>query len=192
VTAASVPTVLVLPGSVLPGSHTRALANAISNQIAIMSATVRVFDGAHLPLADPRYHANPLHHPDIRVREFAEIADASDAFVLLSPIYHNAYSGYLKNLLDHLSIAQFRNKVIGLAGHGGNRNSQAVDQLRIVARGLNAIPTPSQVCTADSDYRRESGEFVVSSDDISNRIVRLAGEVITMTTALKPVRETML
>ena len=142
------------------------------------------------PPADPRFHRNPLDHERPEIRRLAQLAHSSHAFVWVSPLYHNSYSSHLKTILDHLAIAQFANKVVGLAGHGGNRGLQAVDHLRIVARGLNAVTTASQVCTADSDYAETDSGYEVTNADILQRIDRLVGEVSRMTIALTPLRLT--
>ncbi|MBB3602760.1 NAD(P)H-dependent FMN reductase [Mycolicibacterium sp. BK556] len=179
--------VLILPGSVRIPSHSVALAHRIKTRFQD-PFDVEILDDISLPHADPRYHRNPLDHELKEIREIARIADSSDAFVWVSPIYHNSYSSHLKTILDHLAIRQFSQKVVGLASHGGNRSPQAVDHLRIVARGLNAVTTPSHVCTADEDYVEFNGAYDVTSEDILDRVDRLVTEICTMTVALTPLR----
>ncbi len=149
-----------------------------------------MLDRVSCPPADPRFHRNPLDHERADIRELAQLAHSSDAFVWVSPLYHNSYSSHLKTILDHLAIGQFANKVVGLASHGGNRSLQAVDHLRIVARGLNAVTTASQVCTGDGDYSHTESGYEVTNTEILARIDRLVGEVSQMTIALTPFRLT--
>jgi len=179
--------VLIMPGSVRRPSHSVALAHKIAEAFSAPFEPV-VLNNILFPLADPRFHKNPLEHELDEVRELAEAAQAADAFVWVSPIYHNSYSSHLKNLLDHLAIRQFSHKVVGLASHGSNRSPQAVDHLRIVARGLNAITTPSNVCTADSDYGDVSEGYEVIKADILERVKRMVAEVSVMTLGLKSMR----
>lgn len=179
--------VLIMPGSVRRPSHSVALAHKIAEAFSAPFEPT-VLSNIVFPPADPRFHRNPLEHQLNEVRGLAEAAQAAAAFVWVSPIYHNSYSSHLKNLLDHLAIRQFSNKVVGLASHGGNRSPQAVDHLRIVARGLNAITTPSNVCTADEDYATAPEGFEVTSDDILTRVTRLVTEISAMTLGLSGMR----
>ncbi len=78
-----------------------------------------------------------------------------------SPVYHNSYSGVLKNTLDHLDIPHFRNKAVGLVSHGGDGSTQPVDHLRVVVRGLNGIATPTNVCTRKDDYGQDGHRGMV-------------------------------
>jgi azobenzene reductase len=181
--------VLIMPGSVRRPSHSVALAHKIAQTFSA-PFEASVLSNIVLPPADPRFHKNPLEHELDEIRELAEVAQAADAFVWVSPIYHNSYSSHLKTLLDHLAIRQFSNKVVGLASHGGNRSPQAVDHLRIVARGLNAITTPSNVCTADSDYGEALEGFEVIDTDVLGRVERLVAEVSVMTLGLRSMRPT--
>ena len=142
-----------------------------------------------LPVADPRFHDDPVMNADEHARALAECAAEADAFVLCTPIYHNSYSGVLKNALDHLSIPQFRYKPVGLCSHGGNRSTQAVDQLRIVVRGLGGVAIPTQVCTAAQDYSDTvSGPCELSSRHILARVAKFAVELTLFAGCLRPAR----
>ena len=100
-----------------------------------MGAVVDRWDVADslLPLADPAYHRDPRRHPDPDVRRLVEAADAADAFVVSTPVYHASYSGAVKNVFDHLAIAQTVYKAASVVGHGGRvRSPQAADALRVL------------------------------------------------------------
>jgi NAD(P)H-dependent FMN reductase len=80
--------------------------------------------------------------------------------------------------LDHLTIRCFHLKPVGLVSHGGNRNTQAVDHLRIVVRGLLGVAIPTQVCTADKDYDEAAQDYSISNSAIAQRIDRFVGELL--------------
>jgi NAD(P)H-dependent FMN reductase len=141
-----------------------------------------------LPPADPKYHHDASSHPDPAVRQLVAQAGEAGGIVLASPVYHNSYSGILKNALDHLSMDQFHRKPVGLAGHGGNRTTQAVDHLRIVVRGLLGVALPSQVCTANEDFEETPGGYRLLSSDIEARIQRVAEELILFAQTLQLLR----
>jgi azobenzene reductase len=182
--------VLLISGSGRPRSHTCALVQLAGRLLSESGTEVRFWDASIecLPVADPQFHADPSRHPDPRVAAFVHIANDADAFVLGSPIYHNSYSGILKNALDHLAIPLVAYKPVGLLGHGGHRSTQAVDHLRVVVRGLWGIATPTHVCTQDEDYEETDGTYVVSATDINARLDRFVRELVAMTIALRALR----
>lgn len=179
--------VVLLSGSSQKHSHTLALADALAAEIVKNSAEAEVIDivELELPPPDTDYHKNPEDHPDEKVRSLASKVDQADAVVLLSPVYHNSYSGTLKTALDHLAIKNFVGKPMAFGSHGGNRTTQPIDQLRIVARGLNAIGLPSQVCTTEEDYLETSDGYELVAEDIKERIEGVALRLVEVTRKLK-------
>jgi NAD(P)H-dependent FMN reductase len=133
-----------------------------------------------LPSADPEFHKDPGSHPDAVVREFVEATTAADAIVLATPVYHNSYSGLLKNALDQLSIAQFRYKPVGLIAFGGGLSAvQACDHLRIVARGLLAVAVPTQIVAVSNDFvSREEGGIPSYRPELILRGRRMVDELM--------------
>jgi NAD(P)H-dependent FMN reductase len=182
--------ILVLSGSSGERSRTRSLVEAVEKALIDRNATTTHWDlrNAELPFADARFHDDPGRHPDATVREFSAAAREAHAFVLASPIYHNSFSGLLKNALDHLTIAHFQYKPVALISHGGNRSTQACDQLRVVVRGLGGVAIPTQVCTANVDYRETPEGYVLECEDILARVARLTTELAVFATALSPLR----
>jgi NAD(P)H-dependent FMN reductase len=121
------------------------------------------------------------------------LAEAADAYLLASPVYHNSYSGVLKNALDHLMLRDVRYRPVALASHGG-RSTQAVDPLRIVVRGLLGIAIPTQVCTQEADFAGEPGEdglYAVTDPDIQARIARQADQLLLFAKHLGALRAEM-
>ncbi|MFH8588715.1 NADPH-dependent FMN reductase [Streptomyces celluloflavus] len=153
---------LILTGSIRTRSYSCSLARFAAQQIAERDATPLLWDHRKrpLPFADPEYHKRPAANPDPAVRELVQLADVTNAFVLASPVYHNSYSGLLKNALDHLTMEQFRGKPVVLLGHGPRLTAiQAVDHLRTVVRGLYGLALPDQAVTTPEDYGTdEEGE----------------------------------
>lgn len=143
-----------------------------------------------LPIADPSFHGDPSQHTNAKVRRLVAQATFCDAFVLSSPIYHNSYSGVLKNALDHLAIPQFYYKPVGLISHGGDHSTQAIDHLRIVVRGLLGTAIPSQVSTALQDYSHQGAQgYELVSEAIFDRIDRLVTELLVFAQMLRLIRQ---
>lgn len=185
------PRVLVLAGSVRVPSYTRALSLEVGRVLAGSGAAVVHRDAHHprLPIADPDYHDAVSAHPDPDVRRLDDEARRADAFVFATPVYHNSYSGVLKNTIDLLSIdPHFRDKPVGLVSYGGDRSPQAVDHLRIVVRGLSAIATPTHVCTQRADFAEHGDGYRLTDESILERIRRFSDELVALAVLLRPLR----
>lgn len=184
--------VLVLSGSVRAVSYTRTLAELAADALRSRGIETMHWNlrDSPLPVADPEYHHDPAANPDPVVRELVAATDWADACVWASPIHHNSYSGVLKNALDHVAIRNLRYKPVGLLSHGGNRSTQAVDHLRVVARGLMAVAIPTQVCTARQDFGGPGVDgYELLSADIAARLDRFATELIMFAQLFRHVRE---
>jgi azobenzene reductase len=183
--------ILLLSGSTREVSCTRVLAETIEAHLGALGAETFHWDLRErpLPIADPNYHHDPSCHPDPAVRDLVHLAAGASGFVLASPIYHNSYSGVLKNALDHLSIGQVQLKPVGLASHGGHRSPQAVDHLRIVVRGLLGLAIPTQVCTSGEDFCEGRPGAPLSNQGILQRIDRFALELVALAGATGPLRQ---
>lgn len=173
--------VLVLSGSPRPKSRTLLVSNLLALQLSRAGANPTVWDLAErpVPTADPKYHSDPTENPDPVVWDLVRKANAADAFILASPVYHNAYSGVLKNALDNLSIDQFHHKPVGLVAFGGSLTSvQVCDQLRIVVRGLLAIAVPAQIVAVGTDFAvTEDGKLRINNPDLVARAQRMIDEL---------------
>jgi len=114
--------ILLINGSTREPSYTRTLTTKVQEALIERGAQTILWDlrNSPLPIANPEFHSDPEQHTNPKVRRFVVHASNADAFVLASPIYHNSYSGTLKNALDHLAIAQFYYKPVALLSHGGD------------------------------------------------------------------------
>jgi NAD(P)H-dependent FMN reductase len=173
---------LVLSGSISPRSRTRAVALAACDTLRARSVDCEMWDLRErpLPIADPEYHQDPALHPDPDVRRFVAAADEADGFVVVSPVYHNSFSGVLKNSLDSLTIPQFQYKPVGLAAFGGSMAAvQVCDQLRTVIRGLYGIALPVQVVVTPADVAHdESGRPSLTNQAVLDRFELLARDFV--------------
>lgn len=186
----------LLAGSMQRPSYTHALLAAIAARLGATEGTkTEIWDlrTRPLPIADPAYHRNPEDHPNDDVRAFVAAADSANAIVLATPIYHNGVSGVLKNALDHLAIRHFYLKPVGLASHGGSGTTQAVEQLRIITRGMLGYAIATQVCTAREDYTfSEHGEGIaLTATPLVQRVDLFCRELMVMAHVMTYARELM-
>jgi len=73
-------------------------------------------------------------YPDPNVQKWSDIAEAADAFVIVSPEYNHGYPATLKNALDWLYY-EFKYKPVGLVGvsNGPAGGARVIEQLRLEA-----------------------------------------------------------
>lgn len=176
--------ILVLSGSIGERSCTRTLLRHIETRLKLRGVETIWWDLREkpLPIAIPEYHKNQQNHPKHIVREFVSIVESADGFVLGSPLYHDSYSGVLKNALDNLPHEAFSHKPVGLASHSSNARSCVTpcNQLRPVIRSLAGYATQSQVGTTDEDYENSKGELSIQNPNILRRVDALIDELLKM------------
>lgn len=180
----SPPNVLILSGSLAARSHSLTTLLLVQRGLEAGGARTTLWDVRERPLppADPRYQGNESANPQPIVAELVRAALEADGFVLGSPVYHNSFSGALKNTLDSLGPAQFRRKPVAFVSNGGGmRSVQPLDHLRIVVRALSAIGTPTHVATTGSDFveapESPTGYRLVAEDALA-RIELLVEELL--------------
>lgn len=186
------PQICLIGGSAEHPSRILACFDVLRQHLTPLGGDAQIWDLARdpLPLLDPRIHKNPALYRSASVKKFAEMADQADAFIWGSPIYHDSFSGVLKNALDSLSIQQFSHKPVALISSGNNQRtgSQACDQLRIVARSLHAVVIPTQLVVLPVDFGRNQQRYFLANEALEERFARMAKEILFYAAALRSVR----
>lgn len=173
--------ILILVGSADRDSHSLHLGKAIAEALQTKGAQPTLVNLVELglPLYDRAIERNKSY--DDTTAAFLKQVKATDAFVYVTPIYHNSFSAMLKNALDWMHNMYFDGKVVGLASNGGNRAPVAVDQLMIVARSQHLVSSTIRVCTQQDDYDENlnitSPAIVERIDDFAKELVGLANKL---------------
>lgn len=167
--------VLILVGSADAASHSLALGRHVEATLKELSAETELINLVEykLPLYDRSIERADAY--DEKTRAFLQKSLEADAFVWITPIYHNSYSAMLKNALDWHHSTKFPGKVVGLASNGGNRSPQAVDQLMTVARSQGLVTIPTRICTDGADYDEQ---FNIAEAVITDRVARFSHELV--------------
>lgn len=167
--------ILLLIGSADAQSHSLALGQAIESNLQELGAQTELINliESGLPLYDRRIEREQTQND--QTKAFLQKSLEADAFVWVTPIYHNSYSSTLKSALDWHHSTKFPGKTVGLASNGGNRSPQAVDQLMLVARSQGLVTIPTRVCTDEADYNEQ---LKVTDSGIVDRITRFSKELI--------------
>lgn len=171
--------ILILVGSADKDSHSLHLGQEIEKGLQA--------NGAETELINLVEHGLPLYDRSVeraegwdeKTRAFLDKSLDMDAFVWVTPIYHNSYSSILKNALDWHHSTKFPNRVVGLASNGGHRSPQACDQLTLVARSQHMYVIPTRVCTDENeDYDHDKN---LTSESIKERIEKFCQELVDLT-----------
>jgi FMN reductase len=114
------------------------------------------------------------------VRELRSAVRDAHALVLVTPEYHGAVSGVLKNMLDLLDFEHMEGKVVAaISVLGGPHDCNALNDLRRIARWCHAWMIPEQVAIGHARQVFTNGEL--ESDDIKQRLASLADSLIVNT-----------
>jgi len=181
--------ITLICGSIAKKSHTKSLLKYIETLLEEQKVETVMWDLKEKPLAIaiPEFHKNPMQAPDKNVKEFVSLVTKSYGFVLGSPLYHGSYSGVLKNALDNLHFDAFRNKPVALVSNSSSiRNvDHPCEHLRLVVRALFGYALQCQIGTAETDYKEEKDEYILTNEEIIERCHRLTKELISFAAVLR-------
>ncbi|WP_226577335.1 NADPH-dependent FMN reductase [Halobacillus litoralis] len=142
-------TIVVISGTPRKQGRTRVAAKEVAERL---QAELVDLSQLKLPLFDGETEQD--QHP--AVQELRKTAEEADAFVWVSPEYHNGMSGALKNALEFLGAGHFKRKptlLLAVSG-GGKGGMNAINQMRTVGRGLNAMVIPDQMVFDPADFSK--------------------------------------
>ncbi|MDQ3265995.1 MAG: NAD(P)H-dependent oxidoreductase [Myxococcota bacterium] len=167
--------ILAFAGSLRTNSMTRKALEVATAASRAAGGNVTLLDLAapRLPLLD-----ESATEPDPAVQAFRASVRACEALLIATPVYHDSYSGVLKNALDHL-YDELADKVVALivVGGGSNGQGQALEHLRSVFRETSSWVIPRQVIVANAAHAfGEDGRPV--NLDVERRLVALGQELV--------------
>lgn len=110
---------------------------------------------------------------------------AADGLLLVTPEYHGSVSGVLKNSLDLLGFEELRGKVVAMISIlGGQANSNALNDLRVILRWVHAWVIPEQVAIAQA-WQAFTPEGTLKDGKLDERLEKLVHSLITHTQILR-------
>ncbi len=156
------PKILVMAGSLRPGSHNARLAALAAKELALAEADVTRISLADypLPLFDADFAAGNLPQHAVQLRRMLE---AHQGVFITSPEYSASVTPLLKNAIDWVSrvrdpgepaYAAFKGRVfaIGAASPGAGGGLRSLMALRqILELGCGALVIPEQITVARPD-----------------------------------------
>jgi NAD(P)H-dependent FMN reductase len=172
-------------GSLRANSYSQIALNIAAMRVEALGAEVEILDlhQMNLPFCDggeeyPGY-------PDVEQLQTA--VKAADGLILATPEYHGSVSGVLKNALDLMSFEQLDSKVAGLISVlGGQANSNALNDLRVIMRWVHAWVIPEQIAIPQA-WQAFSSEGKILDENISQRFDEFAQSLVNNTRKLRGV-----
>jgi azobenzene reductase len=189
--AQSLPRIFLIAGSAEKSSYVRVSLDTLTEIFRDCGAQPYLWDlsESSLPLFSPSRCAESQQQETLLIEQFIQQADQADAFVLGSPVYHNSFSGILKNSLDTLSRQHFYHKPVALVSNGYSDRTASVpcEHLRSVVKELSAITIPMQMVTVPSDFISRDDHYVLTNTSLLERCWQLVKELLYFTNLLRDV-----
>ena len=153
--------------------------------LALQQAIERVRAlGAEAEILDLREMTLPFcdggsEYPDYRdVEVLRDKVKAADGLILATPEYHGSVSGVLKNALDLMSFEHLSGKVAGIISVlGGQTNSNALNDLRIIVRWVHGWVIPEQIAVGQA-WQAFDPEGKLKDDKLSQRFDAFAQSLV--------------
>ena len=170
--------VLGIGGSLRPGSQSERALRIALDGAAEAGAQTRAISGSELVL--PFYDSQILERSPEAVRLIEAVREA-DGVIIVSPGYHGALSGLIKNALDYVEDLRpdrrpyLDGRAVGLVAvaYGWQAAVTTLDQLRTITHALRGWPTPlgGSVNSAEVKFDEAGG----ASDEKTINTLRLIG-----------------
>jgi FMN reductase len=174
-----------IAGSLRSGSYSQQALEIAAQRVKALGAEVEILDlrTMNLPFCD-----GGDEYPDYPdVARLSQTVKEADGLILATPEYHGSISGVLKNALDLLGFEELSGKVTGLISVlGGQPNSNALNDLRLIMRWVHAWVIPEQVAIGQA-WKAFSEDGKLLDEKLSQRFDSFAQSLVDNTRKLKGV-----
>jgi FMN reductase len=174
-----------IAGSLRKDSYSQLALEIAVQRVQALGAEVEVLDlrQMNLPFCD-----GGDEYPDYPdVDKLQNTVKNADGLILATPEYHGSVSGVLKNALDLMSFDQLSGKVTGLISVlGGQPNSNALNDLRVIMRWVHAWVIPEQIGMGQV-WKAFSPEGKLLDEKLSQRFDQFAQSLVDNTRKLREV-----
>lgn len=174
-----------ISGSLRESSYTALAVQQAITRVEALGAEVTTLDlrKMNLPFCD-----GGEEYPDYPdVTTLREAVKQADGLILATPEYHGSVSGVIKNALDLMSFEHLSDKVTGLISVlGGQSNSNALNDLRIIMRWVHAEVIPEQIAIGQA-WQAFDREGKLSDQKLSERFDQFAQSLVDHTRKLRGV-----
>jgi len=172
-----------IAGSLRPNAHSQMALELAAQKVQALGAQVEILDLRQMQLPFCNGGDDYPDYPD--VKRLQEAVSSADGLILVTPEYHGSVSGVLKNALDLMSFDQLSGKVTGLISIlGGQPNSNALNDLRIILRWVHAWCIPEQIAIGQA-WKAFNPEGKLLDEKLSQRFDQFAQSLVENTRKLR-------
>lgn len=174
-----------ISGSLRSDSYSQMALSLAAQRVEALGASVEVLDLRTMQLPFCNGENDYPSYPDVeRLRNTVKQADG---LILVTPEYHGGVSGVLKNALDLMDFEQFDGKVTGLISVlGGQPNSNALNELRLIMRWVHAWVIPEQIAVGQA-WKAFGPDGKILDEKLSQRFDQFAQSLVENTRKLRGV-----
>jgi FMN reductase len=177
--------IIGIGGSLRTNSYSQLALNVAARRLEALGAELEILDLRQMHLPFCTGEDDYLDYPD--VERLQNTVKEADGLILSTPEYHGSVSGVLKNALDLMSFEQLDGKVTGLISVlGGQSNSNALNDLRIIMRWVHAWVIPEQIAIGQA-WKAFGPEGKLLDEKLSQRFDQFAQSLVENTRKLRGV-----
>ncbi len=170
-------------GSLRQGSYSALALKEAVNRVEALGATVEILDLRDMQLPFCNGNDEYPDYPDVEL--LRKKVKAADGLILATPEYHGSVSGVMKNALDLMSFEHLSGKVTGMISVlGGQPNSNALNELRIIIRWVHGWVIPEQIAIGQA-WKAFDKEGKISDEKLSQRFDAFALSLLESTKKLR-------
>lgn len=174
-----------IAGSLRPQSYSHLALQAASRRVSTLGAEMEILDLRQMQLPFCNGEKEYPDYPD--VEKLRNAVSRADGLILSTPEYHGSASGVIKNALDLMSFDQLADKVTGLISVlGGQSNSNALNDLRVIMRWVHAWVIPEQIAIGQA-WNAFGKDGKILDEKLSQRFDQFAESLVTSTAKLRNV-----
>jgi FMN reductase len=171
-----------ITGSLREGSYSVLALKEAANRIKALGAEAEIIELKDLQLPFCDGGDEYPDYPDVEI--LREKVKAADGLILATPEYHGSVSGVLKNALDLMSFEHLSGKVAGLISVlGGQSNSNALNDLRVIIRWVHGWVIPEQVAIGQA-WQAFDSEGKLTDKKLAKRFDSFAQSLVDNTIKL--------
>lgn len=170
-------------GSLRDDSYSMQALQLAAKRAESLGAAVEILDLKEMTLPFCDGGSDYPDYPDVEVMRAA--VTAADGLMIATPEYHGSVSGVIKNALDLMSFDHLDGKVTGMISVlGGQSNSNALNDLRVIMRWVHAWVIPEQIAIGQAwNAFDKTGEL--TDEKLSQRLDAFVKSLVENTKKLK-------
>lgn len=170
-------------GSLRSNSYSFKILELAISKVKALDAEVEILDLRQMNLPFCNGEDDYSDYPD--VKKLRDTVKACDGLILSTPEYHGGVSGVLKNALDLMSFEHLDSKVTGLISVlGGQPNSNALNDLRLIMRWVHAWVIPEQIALGQA-WNKFDSEDDLKDEKLVERLDKFAESLVNNTRKIR-------